>query len=348
MILKKAVYASIVLAMFAVGCSPYKGTGMLLYTQTSVCDGRIDCEKYDFFQNAQDSGIIVPALEQNFIPQGIAYWEEQNRLLISGYFKPNPRSSSARILTVDANTGEFVGVYSLVDRYGRSIGSHFSGLAVTESNLFVVEEQNLFCVSLEELQRAGKSGTLRVSDICMLDVVGGTCNYANDILWICEHYQEDDYPLRGAHDVKGKDGTVFHAWMVGYRISDSGDLRPYRAFAVPDKIQGISVLEDGRIILSSSYGRKNPSKLLIYNDPGENPPDGYVEIWGAKTPIWCLDSANGIMEYTAPPMSEGCCLVNDRLYLIFESGAYYYRAYETNHVAVDPTDKIWVLDLPKK
>jgi hypothetical protein len=178
-----------------------------------------------------------------------------------------------------------------------------------------------------------------------LAVDGGTCSYANDRLWVSEHYEPKDYPLRGEHTVTAGDGTVRHAWMVGYRV-DGECVVPQCVFAVPDRVQGVAVLNDGRVVLSCSYGRTNPSEILICKDPTEQVPLCWVTMDGQSIPLWCLDEKAVLQRVAAPPMSEGCCVVDDSVYILFESGAYYYREFTPGNTAVDPTDKIWRFSPP--
>jgi len=315
------------------------------YTQEAVCTGTIDRENYGFFDCAADTGIVIPGLRQNFIPQGIAFWNKRNWLLISGYFMPASGSSAAAVLAVDLCSGKLAGEYTLVDGLGREYGGHFSGIAVTDTDLYVTGSYCLYRVPLMELLRAGKQGALSVAQELPVSAAPSSCNYSDGILWLCEHYQPRTFPLKGDHVSVCNDGNTHHAWMVGYKITHKGTLKPYCVFSVPDRIQGITVLADGSILLSQSYGRRNPSRLLVCRDPRQNTPDVYVDLEGHTVPLWYLDSANGMQSVCAPPMAEGCCAVEDRVYLIFESGAYYYRAYAPDNPAVDPTDKIWMLTL---
>lgn len=317
-------------------------------TQEAVCSGRIDRDAYGFFDLAADTGIIVPGLRQNFVPQGIAYWEGKNWLMLSGYFMPLSRSFASAVLAVDLETGNLAGEYTLADAMGREYGGHFSGVAVTKTDLYVTGPYCLYRVPLMEIVRTGKQGVLQVAQKLPVSVAAGSCNYSDNTLWVGEYYESRAYPLKGDHLIECNDGTIHHAWMVGYRITGSGGLKPYCVFSVPDKIQGITVLADGSILLSQSYGRTNPSSLLLCQDPRRDTPDKSIELEGYTVPLWCLDSVNGMESICAPPMAEGCCAAGDKVFLIYESAAYYYRAFAPDNTAVDPTDKIWMLTMPRK
>lgn len=335
-------------AAFLVSCA---GAGssevpaLFCCTQETVCSAVIDREAYDFFENGYDSGMIVPGLLQNFVPQGIACWEAKSWLMISGYFMP-ASGASAAVLAVDMKTGLLAGEYTLVDESGREYGGHFSGVAVTETDMYVTGPNCLYRVPLQQIARAGRKGALAVLQELPVSADPGSCNYSDEILWVCEHYQSQAYPLKGEHVTVCGDGQIYYAWMIGYKMTHRGTLKPYCVFSVPDRIQGITVLADGRIFLSQSYGRNNPSSLLLCQDPRQRTPDAYVNLEGRKVPLWHLDSKNGMQSISAPPMSEGCCAVAGEVYLVYESAAYYYRAFAPKNSAADPTDKIWVFAPP--
>ncbi len=74
---------------------------------------------------------------------------------------------------------------------------------------------------------------------------------------------------------------------------------------LPSKVQGMAVM-DGYLILSSSYGRKTDSKLYI----GEVNGNSYEQV-----------ASSLVM----PPMSQGIVLVEDELWIMFESSAEKYK-----------------------
>lgn len=312
--------------MFGMGC-----------TQEIVCAGKIDKEKYRFFEYAKDSGIVVPGLRQNFVPQGIACWEEQNRFFISGYFMPQAGSWTAALLAMDGETGDLVGEYRLIDEGGKECGGHFSGVAISNEDLYVTGDLCLYRVPLTAFLQTGSSSSVAVAETIPLEIIPGSCNYSHNTLWVCEHVRSGTHPRRVGNTDPGVEG----GWMIGYKINHDGTLKPDCVFSVPDKIQGITVLIDGRVVLSRSYGRKTPSQIFVFQDPRQHAPDRFVSVAGRTVPLWQLEEGERDLELSAPPMAEGCCAVGQGVYVIFESAAYYYRAYSPGNTAVDPTDKIW-------
>ena len=109
--------------------------------------------------------------------------------------------------------------------------------------------------------------------------------------------------------------------------------------STPEKIQGWTVLGDGRLFMTCSYGRRNNSKLYVSKTPllSDANRDGTVRVGGKDIPLYVTGTLTGV---TAPPMTEGCCVALGEPHILFESGAYYYRDYSSSK-AKDPTDRIW-------
>lgn len=312
-------------------------------TQEIVCRSKKDKERYSFYKYAKDSGIIVPGLRQNFVPQGIACWEEQNRFFISGYFMPQAGGWTSALLAVDGKTGNLVGEYRLIGEGGGECGGHFSGVAISNTDLYVTGDRCLYRVPLTAFLGVSNSCSVAVAQTISLEVVPGSCNYSVGTLWVCEHFRSGNHPRRVGSTAAGVDG----GWMIGYKICSDGTLEPDCVFVVPDKIQGITVLDDGRVVLSQSYGRKTPSQIFVFQDPRQHDSDGFVSVAGRTVPLWQLKKRGEAQMLSAPPMAEGCCTMGEEVYVVFESAAYYYRAYSPGNTAVDPTDKIWRFLPPK-
>lgn len=327
------------------GCAEQLGKPAFECTQERVCKPIENPQGYELFSRAKDTGIVIPGLKQNFVPQGICCWETENVLLISGYFLPLSGNLSAVLLAVDSTTGKLVGEYTLADSSGRDLGGHFSGVAVSQRDLFVTGRRCLYRIPLTALSEAGNSGKLQVEEKIDLNMSVDACNYVQGELWACEYYQAENYPLEAGHEAMCSDGAVHYAWMIGCAVEDGLEIKCI--LSIPNEIQGITRLPDGRFLMSQSYGRRNPSALLIYENPRTQPPDAVVELEGEKIPLWHLDSRFLIDTISAPPMSEGCCASKGGVYLLFESAAYFYNGLDPENRSVHPIDTVWYLPMDK-
>ena len=92
--------------------------------------------------------------------------------------------------------------------------------------------------------------------------------------------------------------------------------------------------DDGTVLLSQSYGRKNNSTLLRY-DLDLNRADGSVPVGNREVPAYILDGSVLREAITAMPMTEALCTDPDgNVLVLFESGAMAYSdgKYRTDHV----------------
>lgn len=345
--MKRLICMSVSMAlMLLCGCAEKPDEPAFFCTQEQVSAPAKNALPYDFLSEAKDTRIIVPGLKQNFIPQGICRWDEKNLILISGYFQPLTGNHSAALLAVNEDTGKMAGEYTLTDSAGRDLGGHFSGIAITERDLYITGRRCLYRIPLTVLSNAQPRAALQVAEVISLHMSVDACNYSAGELWVCEYYQAENYPLDGTHKTICADKAVHHAWMVGCAVEDGLQIKC--VMSIPDKIQGITKLSDGRFLMSQSYGRANPSAVLIYRDPRTQPPDAVVEFNGESVPLWHLDSRYFQDSLSAPPMSEGCCAAKDGAYFVFESASYYYNRLDPRNRSVHPMDTIWYLPTDKQ
>lgn len=129
-------------------------------------------------------------------------------------------------------------------------------------------------------------------------------------------------------------------------------------YSIPEKIQGFARIPDsanassskGKLVLSQSWGLSN-STLYYYDwekirvnsgDYGtlvKNPDGsaagleykGVVTNSGAKyyenPKVYFIDDSSLVRKYSVPCMSEGLCANGNKIFVLFESGSYKYRAF---------------------
>lgn len=313
------------------------------FTQENIVDDVLVGSTYDsFLKNASSSELVIPALNQYFVPQGLSYWEEFGWFFITGYFKPTDYSSSSVLLAIDSSTGEYVGEWKLLDIDGSAHTKHDGGIAITETDIYLSTSYTLYRISIERLYEVGNVGSLQIEEEIKVPVSASFANYSNNMVWVGEFYEKNDYPLRGLHEVKINATTTHYAWVAGYKIDENTNKiedTPTCILSIPEKIQGMSFLRNKTLVLSSSYGRRNYSSLYFVSDPLSKECNEYVTINDKEVPMYYIDNYDIVV---APPMVEGCCSLGNTLYMIFESAAYNYLLSNPSNVSKDPLDEIWM------
>ena len=313
------------------------------FTQENIVDDVLVGSTYDsFLKNASSSELVIPALNQYFVPQGLSYWEEFGWFFITGYFKPTDYSASSVLLAIDSSTGEYVGEWKLLDIDGSAHTKHDGGIAITETDIYLSTSYTLYRISIERLYEVGNVGSLQIEEEIKVPVSASFANYSNNMVWVGEFYEKNDYPLRGFHEVKINATTTHYAWVAGYKLDKNTNKiedTPTCILSIPEKIQGMSFLRNKTLVLSSSYGRRNYSSLYFVSDPLSKNCDEYITINDKEVPMYYIDNYETVV---APPMVEGCCSLGNTLYMIFESAAYNYLLRNPSNVSKDPLDEIWM------
>ena len=98
---------------------------------------------------------------------------------------------------------------------------------------------------------------------------------------------------------------------------------PDNVFSIPGMVQGTCTTDDGRIVLSVSYGIA-PSHLLAYNVNLAAPDGTFTTNAGDEVELFCLDSRNLTDDLVGPPMQEGIESHDGRIYTTDESASNKY------------------------
>ena len=309
------------------------------FSHESVCEVKVPTRLYPVFSDiAEATGCVLPALPENFVPQGLDYWEEAGWFIISGYFNPTDKYEYAVLLGVDAETGEYVAEWELYEKDGQRHTGHDGGVAVTSENIYLSTAYTLFQIPIADIKKSGGSGPLRFTEHIEVPVKASFANCSGDYVYVGE------FSLNGnaSYTITGHEYGGNYAWCAAYRI-EPGTVRgisdyPEFVFSIPEQRQGFAALDDGRLFMTCSYGRGNDSSLYITRtDPRASAPVSKVEIGGRKVPLYAVGEFDSV---TAISMAEGCCVADGSAYVIFESGAFYSRAYSSS-VSKYPTDRIW-------
>ena len=310
----------------------------------------------DFLAAAQPA-YLIPGLQEGAIPQGMGLCKANGRLYVSSYFTADDLPSV--ITALDAQSGALTAEYFLYQPGGAAFDSHVGGVAVSDTTLYVsarLDNDGGYSIAALPLNELAESGSqdVTVETTIQLPVSPSFLNYSDGVLWVGNFYHPDkDYGLSPAMNftTASQDGE-YGCYILGYRLGADEAVRmtpaageaypiPDYVLAAPDRIQGMTLTQDGRVLLSQSYGRKNDSALLSYALDLSRTPALTVPVGNAQVPCWVLDSACAGTHLTAMPMTEALSLAPDGgIYVLFESGAMHYSDGKNR------TDHIWKLALP--
>lgn len=315
-------------------------------TQTTVVTKSdiTEIEDYISFFKEFKADFTIPGLFEGIIPQGVCYIGELDAFAVSGYYEDGLYPSM--LMLVDAKTGKFTKAFPLQNVDGKDYSGHAGGLTASEDYIYITSESTCYICEIESLKDLKNGETLKFESNFKLNTFGSFACYDNGVLWTGDFIESSDKGRESARKITTLgSGETFYAYCEGYILKDGlPDVKkinsettgyiPDYLLAIPEQVQGMSFTLSGKIIFSTSYGRKNNSKIYVYDDVLLTERIGTYEI--EETEIDLLACSSDLLKETiiAPPMAEGITQGEKGQYIIFESGAEKYR----NHRGKYPTD----------
>ncbi len=277
-----------------------------------------DCE-YEFINEINIPG--MPATKEsdflnNYIfsesqcPQGLCITEDY--VLVTSYSEED--DSLGELMVFDRENGEYLVTL------GMDAKSHLGGIAYDGENVWVCNsnENTLERISYDFISLMATANSKQVIDatgvvdIYKIDNTPSCITFYGGRLWVATHT------------------LLLDSKMVAYYYDEKNDkMEKLSEYTIPAKVQGVTFDENGKIFLSTSYGRQSSSYIKVYKSivslsSNPNRPDSKIEM---------------------PPGSEEIDILNGKLYVIFESaGEKYLDGTDGKGNSISPIDKILCID----
>jgi hypothetical protein len=145
-------------------------------------------------------------------------------------------------------------------------------------------------------------------------------------MFVGEFYKEIDYETLASHRMKTPAGDNNTALITVFKLDDSEfhiTGAPVAGITTTGAVQGMYVLGDEQIVLSTSWGLTT-SHLYFHDMSKITFFDEACEIEGETFPIYHLDSASLIADVEAPPMAEEVVYKDGKLFVLCESACNKY------------------------
>ncbi len=272
---------------------------------------------WHFFTNSKIA-FLVPGLTDNFVPQGFEYLPEGDGYLISGYMSDG---TASRVYIRNGKGDTAYG--TLLNKDGTPYTGHAGGICVNGAYAYLPGDTGVDVFMLRDIL----TGEARCLGTIVMGYRVDFCSFSNGYLLVGNfeyggHYETPEYQHlttpAGDHNTglitifKADDKSVF-----------SIDPNAVAALSIREKVQGVCITDDGRIVLSTSWGLSD-SKLYIYDLKTENP--GVIAALSGPMPLYYLDSASLVKTVTAPPMAEEMVFQDGRILVLNESSCnkYFY------------------------
>ena len=283
------------------------------------------------------NAFMIPGLEEDFVPQGLCYVEKLSLYAVSGYVK----GDNSRIYLVNDKTGEAKKLIL------KDFDLHAGGIASYNGNVYVSAGGNekkgghIYYINADTLSKAKDGDTVSFEGRFQVPVRASALYASDDILIVAEFYEYKSYKTNKEHHYKSNS-----AWACGYKLPLNSKYKkdellvPDVVLSIPDKVQGLSITDSGKVVFSTSYGRKNDSVFSVYA-PYEEWKSTTVKIGEADIPLYVAEDEVLLLKTKMPPMTEGVDFYGGSLYVLFESGA---KIYSDAKVI---TEYVWKTDVEK-
>ncbi len=312
-------------------------------TQTAVIKKTKITENEDFaeFFTSFKSDFLTPGLMEGIIPQGMCFDETTGYFLISGYYEDGELPSM--IMAIDSNTGKLVGAYPLKTTNGDDYFGHAGGIASSQNTVYLTSGGECYTIPSVDIKNHQNGTPLHFKGKFKLNTAGSFACIHNNILWTGDFIESSAEGRESASNITTlTTGETFYAYCEGYLLSDglpdtkkinseSNGYIPDYMIAIPEQVQGMAFTKSEKIIFSTSYGRKNNSKIYIFDDILVNEKVDTITIDNKSIDVLSCSNDYLLKEITAPPMAEGLANTSDGIYMLFESGASKYRSHGGKH-----------------
>jgi len=291
-----------------------------------------------FFNEASEE-FAIPGLDTEFVPQGMTISTMLNKYIISGYMNDG---SPSRFYVINPETKEVEKYFTLKNGEDDYIG-HAGGIANYGSTFWVVSNENGngfgFRFLFNDVYNVKNGESINIIDYFNTYNNADFAFVQDKTLWVGEFYKKGKYETDSYHHLHTTSGETNHAIVYGFRIDEACqyslyDTKPEKALSIRDLCQGMAVSKEGKIVISTSYSIAD-SHIYYYKDVFSESPKGHTTYkigFGVVVPLWYLDNNSLIKDVKIPAMSEEIVILNDRVYILFESASKKYRLFNRNRL----------------
>ena len=265
--------------------------------------GMPETKEEDFFNNY--------IFSESQCPQGLCIADDY--ILITSYSEEE--DCMGELMVFDITTGDYLLTL------GMDSMSHLGGITYDGENVWVCNSNNntVERISYDFIKLMATQNPKEFVDATAVVDVYPVKNKPSCItcyggrLWVATHT------------------LMWKSKMVAYYFnSDANELNALNKYTIPAKVQGVAFDDNGKVYLSTSYGRNSSSYMKIYSsliklssEPGK--PEKQIEM---------------------PPGSEEIDVRNDTAYVIFETaGEKYLEGTDGKGFCVSPLDKILAINI---
>ena len=287
-------------------------------------------DKYPEFYALASKEFEIPGLETKFVPQGIDFDENSKKFLLSGYMSDGT-ASRFYLIDKEENEMDLQNKFFTLTLDNELYTGHCGGVAIDGDTAWVVGDKMLYRFNFQDALNCKNGESVEIVD--GFETKNGAdfvLVYENKLI-VGEFYRKDAYDTSISHHLKISETETNYALAFIYTIDHSmpyglASTTPIAGISLPNQVQGMCFTKDGNIVLSTSYSIPN-SQILIYKNVLNDGPSTTMLVEENELPVYVLCLDNQIDSISACAMSEEIVLVENKVYVLFESNCSKYRLF---------------------
>lgn len=277
-----------------------------------------------FFSKAEKE-FKIPGLFTGYTPQGFDYLEDEKTFLLTGYDKD--KVSPSMVYRVDEETEKAERVL-LYNKDGSNYTSHVGGICHDNEWAYIAHGSGVDMFKLSDiLDDDGKASVVDRISFEALELDVAFCNVYNGVLIVGEFYIAEDYETPQNHRMETPAGDKNTAIMATYTLGADGkpvSSTPDAIFSIRGMVQGMCLVDNGRIALSTSYGLAKSRTYIYDTKKVSEQNNGSVTVNGISAPLYYLDSSCLDEQIVSSPMAEEIVYKDGKLFILTESACMKY------------------------
>lgn len=268
--------------------------------------GGLNIAKYAIYPDyyAAKSNICTnPGLNDGFICQGIAVDEPSGEIIVSGYMMDH---SASRLYVTDRDNHAY---YVSLTTNGSPYTGHAGGVAVHGDTAYISNGSKLFVFSAADVLSAKNGDVVDIGPGVPLNNKASFVFADERYVYVGEFSYGSAYVTHHPYDTPAGRQTAI---LSRYAHDDLS--APDKVYSIRDKVQGMCMTDDGRIVLSTSHSISD-SVFYVYND--SDAIDSGLTLDGA--PVYYLTAP--VREIKGPAMAECLDFSGGKIVTLFESAS---------------------------
>lgn len=265
-----------------------------------------------------DTEFMSPGIGDGYVAQGLDYMKEKSAFITCGYMKDK---SASRVYVISEESRKELFHVEMKKADGSDYTGHTGGIAYLGNYLYVTGADGCDIFLVSDLFD-GDGKITKVGKVSAF-IDPAYCNvYGGKLYMGSFYYPEGGYTGSDIQAVTTPAGETNNAMIAVYELDPQTGLAisdtPTEIYSVTGKVQGMTMLPDGNMMLSTSWGL---SASYLYEYDVENASRGAFDLNGKSVPIIYLDSTSLVSTVKAPPMAEEIIYFDNSVIVMTESAS---------------------------